>query len=369
MKNSIIYILVFGFFCLTSACKSAKDKFNDKDFSGAFEEAFKDLKKGKNKSENGAIVRNSLSRMNTLFQSKFNGYEASSLDNKAAITDEGIALLEKYDRAQNYIEADNEQLKNLRSQTENLRSSTGRLFSERAKSGLQQIISTKNKLSAPQVLYDLNKTESYLGASTELRNMTDDLFKYGTKIVVFELNQYGYYDNYTVNSVFSRLETESRDRLMKTYYNRNVTASDLDCTVRLDLSRPYVRDYTRDRRENFSENIQTGTETKKDANGKETKVPVYTKVTATVEIREIIYEIKGDVRSDVYSRTNSCNFRSDSWSSTVTDIAESYRITGDSRAVPSRYNTSGRSRSKSDRQLQEELISRLYDQVRGSYNL
>ena len=50
--------LLFTFFILFTACKSAQEKYNDQNYKGAFDEALSDLKKGKDKNKNLGVFEN-----------------------------------------------------------------------------------------------------------------------------------------------------------------------------------------------------------------------------------------------------------------------------------------------------------------------
>ncbi len=368
MKKLILLLIL----CLPmiKACKSAKEKFNDKDYAGAFEEAYSDLKKGKKKSENSALVRNSLSRMQGIFETNSSKYNAANLDGKGNIVDEGLALVERYERALNFVDIPNGDIVNLKNRTDSLKLNTGKLYLEHGKQGIQTLINTKNKNYALQTLNDLNRVERYLGLSNEVKTLKDEVYKYGTKYIVFDLRQNGYggnYDSYSANNIFSQLEGESRNRLVRRYFNRRVSASDLDCEVRINLNYSQPRTSTRTRSENFSQNIEDGYDTKIDANGKEVKTVRYKKVTATVNIEENVIEYRGDADCDVFGSTNNCTLRDNRFSDSVNDSAERYSIQGDQRAVPSRYKNGSQQRRKTDRQLQEELMQKLYERVRSEY--
>jgi hypothetical protein len=367
MKSKFAFLLIFSFFF---ACKSAQDKFKDKNYIGAFEDALKDLKKGKDKKENLLVLKKSITKLSSAYKSSFDKLtSASSLDAKAKVADSNIDLLDRFERSKNFLIADSFfNQSTLLSQNSSLRQEVGLAFKSKGSTGLNELKSTNRKLIAPMALSDIEKAAYYL--NEDLQAMTSDIYKYGTVLINFEVETWGNsFNNFEVDRIFRNIEDyNSNNKLQKIYYDANLPQNQLDCNVELRLSSPDYNEYSDSRTLNFSEKVEDGYDIVKDKDGKETKVIRYKNIQGQVLVNSIILKASCNAETNINSYNGNCSWMEERWTRSVETRREEYRLSGDLRAIPSQYkNQPSNNNTKSRSQLSDELLRDVYNVVVNQY--
>ncbi len=368
MKWPFLILITVSLFI---TCKSAQDKFKDKNYIGAFEDALKDLKKGKDKKENLPVLRKSIAKLTSEYKASYNKYSTlTSLDQKAKVADACIDLVDRYDRAKSFIVADSfHNQKILLEQETNLKQEVGSAFKLNGINALNDIKSSKKKIQARQAMSDLDKAEYYLGSNEEITQLKSDLIKNGTLLVNVEVSQWNLdFRNYEIDNVFRNVEDYSNDKtLQKIYYNTRIPQNELDCNIELRLGSINYDENRTSRTNIFSERIQDGYDTKKDDKGNEVKTPRYIDVKGQVQTTTTILRASVNAQSDVKSYTGNCNWRDNSWSRSVQTQRDQYQLSGDSRAIPSQYRNQPSNNMKSKSQLSDDLLRDVYSVFVNEY--
>jgi hypothetical protein len=358
----LISILLF------TACKSAKDLLEKKDYIGAYESAYASLKKGKDMSENRSVMRSALAALQREYDMKMGQYSQGNLQKKMEVADAGIDLLDKYDRASNYVDVKDEVINELRNESETIRKAVGGLLIDQSKSELATLKSSGNKSLARPIIAKLNKVENYLGLSNDLTKLKDEVYQYGTFIVLYTARYFGSnFNSYMLENTFRSLEYQSADRLDLFFYNRLPNSNmQADCEVSIMLDRPDTRRYNDNRQQNFTQRVEDGFTITKDSKGNDVRTPRYVNVSATVNINSEVTEMSMRASTEVRGQSSQCrslNSRYYTGSSRAT--REQYSYSGDSRAVPSRYRSTYGGDNKSEQQMEEEVLRQIVNDIRG----
>ncbi len=356
---------------LICTCKSAQAKYKDKNYTGAFEDALKDLKKDKNKKENLPILKKSLSKLVNSYKELYARYSTmTDLDQKAKVADANIDLVNKFHSAKKFIIPDsfyNHQ--QLLSQNKNLKNEVGNDFLIRATDRLSELKSTNKKYLAPQALLDIEKAEIYLGKNSETTNYKNQIIQYGTVIVNVEAEQWGSdFSIFEIDRVFKNIESYTNsDRLLKVIYESMKPKSQLDCNVEIRLSTIDFAETIENNRLTFTESVPDGYEIKKDDKGNDVKVQKYAKVTGYVQINTRRLRATSNTQTDIDAYTENCSWSENRWTRFVETTREEYSISGDLRAIPSQYRNQPTNRMKSKSELADELLSDIYNVFVNEY--
>jgi hypothetical protein len=370
MKRVSLVLLTLVITMFSMACKSPKDRLDDRDYEGAFESALKNLNKSKDKKENLLVLRKALSKLyNAHERNHASLSQVSPLETKATVADECTDLLDKIDRARDYIHDDSlYHYKEIYEENKILKNEVGNQYQKRAGDALQELKSTYNKSLAPTIYKDLERAEYYLGPNTDVRAYKEETLRLGTIIINVEADAWGSdYSNYDIGRVFGALNTvRTTSPLTKIYYQGRLSTEQIDCQINLRLGRIDYNESRNETSRNFSEKIEDGFDVKKDANGNEVKVQRYKTITATVYTTTTNYRMELPVESTVNGKAPNCTLTSNRWYSREDYKVDQHRITGDSRAVPSSYRNSTQN-IKSRQQLSEEILQQAYREFLDRY--
>lgn len=351
------------------SCKSAKDKFEDKNYTGAFDEALSNLKKNKNTRENLSILKKSLRQLALQYNQQYSRLaNLSDVEQKVPLADANIALLTRLEKAESYVVADSfYNYPKLKKENQQLRLEVGNHYKQSAISLLDEASSTGKKAPAQKAHEILVKAEKYHPDPQSLRSLKEEAVKRGTVITNIKVEHWTTdFSSFDVDRLFQRLGSTS-DLFHKIYYDKNFKRSELDCEVELEIESVDFRNNTEVRTQSFTKKIVDRYEVIVDANGNKKEVPVYKDLTGAVEVTTHILRASTDINLRVNSITTDCPFRNDSWSREVTTRGESYRLSGDQRAIPDAYKTSG-TQMKSRDELREDLLEELYNAVRYEFD-
>ncbi len=358
-------ILALFLLSLLNACKSAQTKYKEKNYIGAFDDALKELKKGKNKKENLPILKKSLNKISLAYKDLYAKYASlASLDQKAKVADANIDLVNRLEKAKKFIVPDsfyNQQ--ELLSQNKNLKNEVGNAYLTRAISQLSELKSTNKKGLAPQALLDIEKAEKYLATNAEINKYKEEIIQYGTVVVNVEVEQWGSeFSMYEVDRIFRNVESyKHSNRLLKLIYESNRSKNQLDCNVEVRISSIDYDDNRQSNNQTYAESVPDGYEIKKDEKGNEIKVQKYTTVKGTVQIMTHTLRATCHVQTDIDAYTENCKWSQNSWTRYVETKNEEYRVSGDLRAIPSQYRNQPNNRMKSKSELTDELLSDIYN--------
>jgi uncharacterized protein YlxP (DUF503 family) len=353
---------------LFTACKSAKDLLEKKDYKGAYESAYSSLKKGKDMSENRSVMRSALAALQREFDISMKQFPAGNIQKKIEITDLGMDLVDRYDRASNYVDVKDEVINKLRNESDSIRNSVGGILIDQSKSELATLKSSGNKALARPIIAKLNKVENYMGLSNDLTKLKDEVYQYGTFIVLYTARYFGSnFNSYMLENTFRNLEYQSADRLDLFFYNRLPNNNmQPDCEVSIMLDRPDTRRYNDSRQQNFTQRVEDGFTITKDSKGNDVRTPKYVNVSATVNINSEVTEMSMRASTEVRGQSSQCrSLNSRYYTGTSRATREQYSYSGDSRAVPSRYRSTYGGDNKTEQQMEEEVLRQIVNDIRG----
>jgi hypothetical protein len=362
MRAFLFFLLIFSLF---SACKSAQTKYKEKNYAGAFEDALKDLKKGKNKKDNLPLLNKSLNKITATYKSSYGKYSSlTTLEQKAKVADGNIDLVDRFDRAKSYIIADSFfNQKDLLLQNKVLKAEVGNLFLTRGTNELSELKSTNKKSVAHQALIDIEMAEKYLGHSAEISKIKEEIFQYGTVFINVEVEQWGgSYSLYEIDRVFRNVESyKHSNRMIEIFYESKKNKNQLDCNVEIRLSSIDYAENIRSSNHTYSESVPDGYEIKKDDKGNDIKVQKYTTVSGTVQTNTRTLRATCNIQTDIDAYSDNCKWSENSWTRYVETNNEEYRLSGDLRAIPSQYRNQPTNRMKSKSDLSDELLADIYN--------
>lgn len=358
--------LLFTVFILFTACKSAQEKYNDQNYKGAFDEALSDLKKGKDKNKNLAIVKKSLKQIVGQYKSLQVKLTNAQVADKVPLADANIDLLSRLDRTSDYIIIDSfYNYKNLQNENANLTNEVGNYFKNDAIDLIEEARASRRKQPAQDGYYLIVKAEKYLGPKNELKNLKTEAEKFGTIVsnitVDYWLNDFNSWD---VNNRFDDLENTS-SLFEKTFYNKSITRNELDCDIEVEIQSINFRETTDRDFRTFTDKIIDRYDVKIDSNGKRIEIPVYKEIQGKVEILVKTITAVANVTLDVNKITSDCPYTRNYWTEDVKTTLEEYRLSGDQRAIPDQYKNSAGNSPKSKDRLKEDLLDEIYNKVRN----
>jgi hypothetical protein len=367
MRNFLFLLTIISFLL---ACKSAQDKFKDQDYVGAFESAIKGLKKKNDTKQNLAILKKSLTKIISAYQDDLKTYPTLiDLKQKAKVADSSIDLVEKIDKAKQYIEIDSFiNHKELINQNSRLKTEVGTAYLNSAQTQLNEIKSTHKKTNAHQALDDAMKAQKYIGKSPESLKCIDEIEEYGTVVVNVEVQHWNDFSSFDVNKEFRNVENNSSGiKLIKYLYDSSKALNKIDCNIEVRLSSIDYDESIEQRSQSFTEKVPDGFEIVKDDEGNETKVQLYKEVTGTVTIKKTIIKASCDVNTNIDDYEGNCSLSEERWSEEIETYKEMYELSGDERAIPDEYTRQPSNSMKSESELAEELLSEIYDTFARKY--
>ena len=365
MKNIVALIC----FCLVLSCKSAQEKFNDRNFKGAFYSALKDI--DKNPQDNKSI---------NLLNKAYKSYTGEYL-----ITYNKLELYTKVNDKIEVYKTNQEIEKMLLEASQYLRPESGPGASDIAlqksiigrdiseyylSEAMPKFIKADRNTDvnlARDAYEDFANANKYSPKDESIIDQLEACLKLATLTTFVEVEFWANdYSSYDVDRAFDDLQN-TNDKFDKIYY-KHKGPENIDCEMRVNLSNV---DYDTDQsstNQNFAKEIIDRYEKVMDANGNTIEKPIYKTVSGSVTTfkKRRVARAYADVR--IRERTDKCKLRSEQrlTEDVSQDIVE-YRISGDPRAIPSNYQNSNTVYFKSDDDFESELLQKLANRIRSDY--
>lgn len=356
MKIQLLISLVFILF--VTACSGPHKLYEKGKYGKAYDKALSKLQKGKDRKMK-TLVNKSFSKM--IDQTRD---ELIYLDRNFDLAD-AEKNLKKYDKvSERFAEGEafltDENIK----KNANLRSDKEALVSDVYDYGIALMDTynaSRRKVDAREAFVYFSLVDKY--CNTDYPNMDqllNESFEEGT--VVYNINADLNFEQeyrWEVNRRFD--DIEGRQGFTRIVYDRQSNVG--DCMVELDFDRLDEDYQERSSTQNYSEEIEDGYTTQTDTSGAQIKVPIYKNVNGSVTTKRITKTVSWRLELDVRSMTNDCNLRGERFSRAIVDEADQYIISGDERAIPSKFLKNQNEKLESTDDMVDDLIDDLYRDI------
>jgi len=364
MRQTIFLLLVLTTITLSLACKTADKALSDRDYDKAYKLSMKALKKEKSVKENKRILEKSLTEI-----IKREELEIAELSNSKDLEkwdkalNVNLDLQEKIEQATTYLgNIFSHEYYQLEANYTELRDELSAIYFNTGVEDLEKAIAENDKLLAQDAYHHFVTSENYGNEDERLDSLKAASLDAGLLIYVVDANRNFDYD-WEINRRFDNIESYSNE-FRSIYYNQN--ASDVDCSIEIAFGTLAVGYDERSDSRTFRESVVVGTETQVDTAGNQTQVNVYETVEGRVFTVERVKILDWEVEVDVRAHTNNCVLRSDRFRAAVRSTIEEYRLEGDQRAIPARYQRGNTDEFEDTDDMAEDLIEALYRDVVGS---
>jgi len=365
MKNPILILVILG----AVACASPQKSFNKGDFDKAFSSSLKNLKKGKNERKDKSILNKSFNELLKDYQNSKEDLLGSNLIEDwelAYLSAEDIIL--KYEDANRYLDSEfDSPMRTISNDNIELAKDIADNYMILADEEMLAFEETGNKLIARDAhgmylkvveyaernkFLDLNKKLEYSLAAGLIR-----------VLVLTEVWDRSY--SWDVNRKFDDIERVKTDPFTVVDFEKN--NGNYDCVIEVEFSSLNINENTTTENESFSERVIDGYNTVTDTSGTSKKEPIYKTVTGEVVITKIkrLYNWRVQVRPDGIRQY--CDYGLQYLEAEEGDWSESYRITGDERAIPETYKNGDEGFRRSESDIIDDLIDNIYDDFRREY--
>lgn len=347
---------------LLASCASPQKSFNKGDYEKAYDQALKNIKKGKKSRSDRSILKESFQE---IMRSQKDKIARNNNSNMIEDWEEAYLayeeLFRKYEEGKTYLYNDmGSEISILRSDQDQLKEDIAENYYQLAEESYLAYQEDNYKLDAQDAYVYYDKASDYDSHHSDIGRKMDQALEWGTvHILVMAEQRFGFSNNWDIDREFSQVERRSRG-FEEVYYESNEI--DADCVLEVVLDEPATS--VRDSRstESFSERIEDGYDTQVDTSGNTTRIPRYTTVTGTVTTirEEIIFFWEAQVLPSGDSKL--CNRRRRVISAEERVNNEVYEWTGDRRAIPSRYLNNNNRNQFREEDVMDDLLEELYEE-------
>ena len=352
---------------LSLACSSPQKNFEKGNYEKAYTSSLEDYKKGKRSRQTKDLMNRSFQELIKETTNSTERYLQSDLieDWEEAFTTSSD-LIDLYYDGKGYIDkAFDSPISRIESDTDALGTDIASGFFELGQQAMIDYRRNEDKVFAQNAFAFYGKAQLYNGTIEDIEVLIEEALSYAiVNVLVVTESPFEYRYIGVIDEVFRDIERES-EGFYQISYKRNLPNA--DCVLEIDFSRLDIDTRESRNTEEFSEEIEDGYETQVDTSGNSTRVQKYTTVTCSVTtlIRDISYSWRAAVSTD--NSRNYCEFNYRYFDATETTRDETYQISGDRRALPSRFNQSTTNTNRRTEDVVEELIEEIYDQVVRNY--
>lgn len=361
MKNS--FFLLFSVFLL-AACSTPQKSFEKQNYRQAFKLSLKKAKNKKATRSDRQILSESLRQIlmeNDNEISMFrNGETPKQWQKSFKVIEDSRSKIEK---ASPFLEFDfSDKNKSLSDVETRIQDDIYAFYVENGKLDLEHSIESGDKLAAQNAYQHFQNAKKYTDKIHFLDSLQAVCVEYGELIYSIRTDApFGL--DWEVDRVFGDLRNKSN--LFLTVFYEQYPA-DVDCEIEIDfrdIDIDFDSDVTEDRE--FREQVESGYRTEKDTAGNEIRIPTYEEVSGYVKVEELSKVATADIQIRVYAKSDNCRLSNRSFREEIVNTIERTYISGDRRAIPSRYDDDFQDDLMDDDDLAEELIEELYNEVRN----
>jgi len=357
MKNLLLLFAV-----AIISCASPQKNFEKGNFQKAYTGALKDLENGK-RGKNKSILNRSFNEMLKAHQTE---YDLIMRD--ADINDWENAFYKRDDLIVNYIKGKiwldddfDPPMNEISNENELLSMDIATEYELLGNEAMAEFETNRDKRLAQKAWAFYNKLAQFDPENKNLSTYINRSLEAATVHILFDADAWDFKYEYDIDRKFKNIERKS-EGFIQVYFEKNIPHA--DCMVEIDFNDLENTIRRETNVQDFTERIEDGYKTVKDTSGRVSKVLMYKEVngsvTRTTEFKEYYWEVR--VKSNVYS--NYCDFRSRNFESSITLERNKYRLSGDDRAIPSRFKNKRDEEFKDNEDdVVDDMIDDLYDQI------
>ena len=356
----IKYIAFLFLSVLLVQCSSPQKLLNKGKYEKAYEAALKRLEKDKTDRKDKTVLIKALNEILKKYLAKAN-VQADSDDifeaEKGYLNYVRIEEKIKAAKPYTYDEFDNS-LAFIVDQKEQLRVNLKEGFLDIGFKDLEEYESTERKVHAQDAYEMFRRGARYVEPDVEMQALLETTLEKATVNYLIEAD--AFYNEFTIDGVFSDIERESRG--FNRFYFERYGVDDIDCHVEIDFDRVDFDFDANDRSRNYTERILIESNVYTDSLGNEIDNSVYENVTGTVTTiteRKIAY-LEAD--TDIRSYSKNCDLRDQSFNAEVISEIEFYQLSGDERAIPNEFRNNRQERHISDDEMEDDLVELIYEE-------
>lgn len=363
MKKYLQLLIVTMFI---TACSSPQKSFEKGNYKKAYRAALKNIKKGKKSRKDRTILNRSF---NELIKQKSDIAETHLNSDIIEDWERGYAeyeeLIDLFYDGKVYLDEDfDRQMAVIETSNDALGKDLAINYFELGNMSMEGFMDTYNKGYAQEAFAYYTKTRHYDDGYARIDSLLDDAFNKGVILILVEADapfERSY--EWEIDRKFSDIERESSG-FNQIVYEGMVEA---DCVLEIDFS-SLDRDIRESRSvENFQERTEDGYETRVDTSGNTIKETKYRNIEGTVTTIAESISYSWRVAVNVRGNRGYCDFRNRNFNEEVTVVNERYQLSGDDRAIPSRYKRDNNSRDVDEDDMVEDLLDELYREISNYY--
>jgi hypothetical protein len=234
-------------------------------------------------------------------------------------------------------------------------------YFDKGQNALQQFENSGLKRYAQNAYYSFIKAKNYNPPQPEeINSLIRSAAAKGTVNYLIESNTRSIRSfSWEIDRMFDDLEGQS------TFLNVSYEGimPNADCSITLNFDDPDIDISDDVDRRRFEEEIVVDYEVEVDTSGNETKTPIHETVEGIVETTTLTKTIRLEVHIDVYSKTRNCDVDDESFYASATTSKSTYKLSGDERAIPSRYKNRSDGEFEDEDDIIEDLLEELYEEV------
>ena len=357
MKAYIFYFLVL---ILPLACSSPQKSFEKGNYEDAYNGTLKEYKKGNRSRQSKEIMNRSFEELiketNNTAERKL---RSDIIENWEAAYESYSKLVDLYYDGKGYIDgAFDSPMSAIEQDRDALGIDIGAGFFELGQNAMDDYERNYDKAYAQNAFEFYEKAQLYDASITDIQVLKEEALSLGiVKVLVEADSPFEYTYLRAIDRVFSDVERES-EGFNQIYYKRNAPNS--DCVLELDFSRLDIDTRFTNTTDEFSEEISDGFETRVDTSGRSVRVEKFITVSCTVTTRTENIAYNWRAAASTRSDRNSCNFNNQFFDARETVSNETYQVTGDRRALPSRYQQGASNNNRRREDVIEDMIEDIY---------
>lgn len=347
------------------SCATPRETLEKGKYRAAYQAALWKLKRNKEDRENQAVLAKALQLMSEEAQQKKEGLtrEASIKGYKKAMK-VNKKLLKKLVAATKFMEdtaAHEQNVQTLEKESEAFKKAISDQYLATGKQELAAYHTSQLKQEAQNAYYNFKKAQDYGNDTYTLDTLLKESLELGQKVYCIEVSTFGNIGrSFDIRRSMSSLE-DNDDLFTSVYLDGVYCSGEIDCRIEIDFSSLDIEEDEDEDEETFDEKITT-TETVTNADGTEEEVETVTEVEATITTTTITKTAKWTVTVNV-SGTANCSLQDYCFRESLVSETTSVSITGDERAVPSRYKNVDEEDLMDDDEMAEHLLSKLSSSI------
>ncbi len=347
--------LCFTFILLTTACISPKKSLENENYKGAFDKAISKLEKGEKKRENVVVLKKALDGIIA--------EDVALMENRRATGD--LAKMEKnfklykrlneyFDRADPHMGKELDSLRSYFAEDEALlRTDLANAYFDNGMDAWESYQESELKSAAQAAHQNLVNAKRFEHPYAHLDSLLDESLRNAILYVGINAEpRFGFGNSWDIDRQFDNAEFNFSNTYRKVIYDPS-NWDKLDCRMYVEIDDPRSDIREDSSQESFDKEIISASDT--------------TVVSGTVQIIRIRKTMRLDARVELEGNKNCGDRDYRSFSASLTDEGEEYRLSGDQRAIPSKYKNQMSADLEDDDDMEEDLLEELYDDIMRWY--